>query len=110
MRVPIISMVILGVLMIGGHAALAQVTIFTDPIQFELVTGAEIVPIPDAATAFPGVTCGLPLTGRGPSVVMVFDTNTLTVTKSNLWNLRLDTDAVVKSKTALRDHKELIIG
>ena len=70
------------VLMSSGNRAVAQVTVFTDPIQFALVTGAVDAPIPPSQTAFPDALCGggPPGSGIGTSVHTLFDTNWVTVT------------------------------
>lgn len=66
--------------------AIPHVRVFSDQSQFIHVTKAANVPIPSAQTAFPGTTCGLPLsgpvTGRGPSVTMSFDSNAVTVVQA----------------------------
>ncbi len=75
----IMAVISLGVLASDTHTALAQVTVYTDQILFENATGAIEIPIPDGATAFPGVDCGLPGTGRGQQIQIPFDSNNLTV-------------------------------
>jgi len=63
--------------------AVAQVTVFDDPVQFDLATGAMVVPIPDSQTAFPGTVCGvgdIGPTGIGAQVEILFDANTVTIT------------------------------
>lgn len=64
-------------------SAMAQVTVYSDPIQFELATGAVLVPIPDSQTAFPGTNCGsgdTGPTGAGSTVQIVFNSNRVTIT------------------------------
>src|SRR6266850_7443091 len=60
-----------------------SVRVFDTQKQFLNVTKAGNVPIPSAQTAFPGTTCGLPLsgpvTGIGASISMSFDSNAVTV-------------------------------
>ena len=60
-----------------------SVRVFDTQKQFVNVTKAGNVPIPSSQTAFPGTTCGLPLsgpvTGIGSSTTMSFDSNAVTV-------------------------------
>ena len=51
--------VTLFVLKYSSHSVFAQVTVFNDQAQFELTTGAMMVPIPDSQTAFPATQCGV---------------------------------------------------
>ena len=58
----------------------AQVTVFNDQAQFELTTGAVMVPIPDSQTAIPGTMCGvgdIGPTGIGAQVDIAFDSNSV---------------------------------
>jgi MYXO-CTERM domain-containing protein len=57
------------------------VRVFDDQKQFIHATKAGNVLIPSAEKAFPGSTCGFPLTGRGADVGISFDSNALTVTQ-----------------------------
>jgi hypothetical protein len=59
------------------------VTVFDDSVQFDLATGAAVVPIPDSQTAFPGTSCGvgdIGPTGIGSQVEIAFDSNIVTIT------------------------------
>ncbi|MGB6854272.1 MAG: hypothetical protein WBG49_16950, partial [Thermoanaerobaculia bacterium] len=61
---------------------MAQVTVFDNQIDFVSASGATLVPIPDSDTAFPATSCGgAPNTGSGDEVVILFDTNSLTLTQ-----------------------------
>jgi len=71
------------VLLWSRHSVFAQVTVFNDPIQFDLATGAIVVPIPDSQTAFPGTICGfgdIGPTGIGGQVDIGFNSNMVTIT------------------------------
>lgn len=84
-RVGMITLVgtMVGFLPTPYSPAIAQVTVYPDQIQFELATGAVLVPIPGSQTAFPGTNCGpgdTGPTGRGQTVEIVFDSNKVIVT------------------------------
>jgi hypothetical protein len=65
--------------------AFAQVRVIAiaDPARFDRLTGAAAIPIPDSQRAFPGTNCGSGdrgPTGSGPTVVIPFGANRLTIT------------------------------
>ena len=63
--------------------AQVRVIAIADPARFDRLTGAAAIPIPDSQRAFPGTNCGSGdrgPTGSGPTVVIPFGVNRLTIT------------------------------
>src|SRR3990172_10577270 len=84
LRVPRLFMVMVSAaLLLGVAGSAGAVAVYSDQAAFQAATGAAGVPIPNAATAFPGTTCGggdIGPTGAGPSVTIAFGSNGVTVT------------------------------
>ncbi len=63
--------------------AQVRVIAIADPARFDRLTGAAAIPIPDSQRAFPGTNCGSGdrgPTGSGPTVVIPFGANRVTIT------------------------------
>jgi hypothetical protein len=76
--------VLLGLLHAHTDAWAGPVRVFDSQKQFVNVTKATNVAIPNAQTAFPGTTCGLPgsgpVTGWGSNITLLFGATSVTVT------------------------------